>query len=102
MFCVTVAYPRKDDGRFDFDYYTGKHIPMVMSRLGATGVRAEVRRGVGSPDGSAPSFVCTASVWITSVEGLNATLAQHGQEIMGDIPNYTNLQPIIQVDEVLG
>lgn len=26
---------------------------------------------------------------------------QHGAEIMGDIPNFTNIQPTIQVDEVV-
>jgi len=28
-------------------------------------------------------------------------MAQHGAKIMGDIPNYTNIEPQIQMDEVL-
>jgi len=28
-------------------------------------------------------------------------MAQHGAQIMGDIPNYTNIEPLIQIDEVL-
>ena len=28
---VTVAYPNKNDAKFDFDYYMRKHIPMVSS-----------------------------------------------------------------------
>jgi uncharacterized protein (TIGR02118 family) len=102
MFCISVAYPKKDDGTFDFTYYATKHIPMVVRFLGTNAVRAEIRKGVASPDGSAASFVCLANIWIKSVEEFQATLAQYGKEIMGDIPNYTNIQPILQVDEVVG
>jgi len=28
-------------------------------------------------------------------------MAQHGAQIMGDIPNYTNIEPLNQIDEVL-
>jgi uncharacterized protein (TIGR02118 family) len=75
---------------------------MVTRFLGPNTVRAEIRKGVASPDGSAASFVCLGSIWIKSIEEFQATLAQHGKEIMGDIPNYTNIQPILQLDEVVG
>jgi hypothetical protein len=35
-----------------------------------------------------------------SVEAFQTAFTQHAQEIMADVPNYTNLQPIIQVSEV--
>ena len=101
MFCVSIAYPKEEGGTFDFEYYARKHIPMVTGLLGANADRAEVRKGVASPDGSAATFVCLANIWIKSVDELQATLAKHGNEIMGDIPNFTNIQPIIQVDEVV-
>ena len=102
MYCVSVAYPRKDGAKFDFDYYAKKHIPMVARFLGANAVKTEIRKGVASPDGSSASFVCLANIWIKSVEEFQAALAKHGPEIMADIPNYTNIQPILQVDEVVG
>lgn len=102
MYCATVAYPRKDGGTFDFDYYTKKHIPMVTRYIGANSPKSEIRKGISSPDGSPASFVCIASIWIKSIEEFQTTLAKHGKEIMGDIPNYTNIQPILQVDEVVG
>ena len=82
MYCISVAYPGKDGAKFDFDYYAKKHIPMVTRHLGPNTVKAEIRKGVASPDGSAASFI--------------------RPEIMGDIPHYTNIQPILQVDEVVG
>ena len=102
MYCISVLYPKKDGGAFDFDYYAKKHIPMVTRFLGTNSVRAEIRKGLASPDGSAAPFVCLGSIWIKSIKEFQSTLAQHGKEIMGDIPNYTNIQPILQVDEVVG
>ncbi len=101
MFCVSVLYPKKDGGTFDFDYYTTRHVPMVSKYVGANAVRAEVRKGVASLDGSAPSFICLANFWIQSAEEFQATLGNHGDEILGDIPNFTNIQPILQIDEVI-
>jgi uncharacterized protein (TIGR02118 family) len=101
MYCITVVYPKKDGGKFDFDYYAKKHIPMVSRFLGANHIKSEIRKGIASPDGSPASFVCVASIWIKSIEEFQTTLAQHGPKIMGDIPNYTNIQPILQVDEVV-
>lgn len=93
----TSAYQAK----FDFNYYSTKHIPMVSRLLGANNKKTEIRKGIASPDGSSAAFVCIASIWISSIEEFQATLAKHGAEIMGDIPNYTDIQPIIQVDEVI-
>jgi uncharacterized protein (TIGR02118 family) len=101
MYCLSVAYPRKDGARFDFSYYAKKHIPMVAGFLGTNAIKTEIRKGVASPDGSPASFTCLANIWITSVEDFQATLAKHGPAIMGDIPNHTDIQPILQVDEVV-
>ena len=95
---VTVLYPNQAGAKFDFDYYTRKHVPWVS---GFVGQKIEVRKGISSPTGSSPAFVCLASIHITSIEEFQTVLAQHGTEIMADIPHYTNVEPIIQFDEVL-
>lgn len=101
MYCISIAYPRNDDDQFDFAYFTEKHIPMVCGFLGTNAVKSEIRKGVATLDGSPASFVCLANIWIRSVEEFQDALGKHGAEIIGDIPNYTNIQPILQVDEVL-
>lgn len=98
MQCATVLYPNKPDAKFDFDYYIQKHVPMV-SRLLQTSI--EVRKGVGSISGSSAQFVCVATIWVASMPQFQAAMAQHGAQIMGDIPNYTNIEPVVQLDEVL-
>lgn len=68
---------------------------------GANAVRSEVRKGLPSPDGSAAAFVCMAHIWIKPAEAFLAILEKHGADLMGDIPNDTDIQPILQVDEIV-
>jgi hypothetical protein len=45
--------------------------------------------------------VCIATIHIPSLADWQSVLAQHGAQIMADIPNYTNSAPVIQIDEIL-
>jgi uncharacterized protein (TIGR02118 family) len=40
-------------------------------------------------------------LYCPSVEAFQAGMGPHAQEIMGDIPNYTDLAPVIQISEVV-
>ena len=95
---VTVVYPNKNGAKFDFDYYMEKHIPWVSELVGNS---IEVRRGISSASGSTAPFVCVATISIESVASFQAMFAKHGGEILGDVPNYTNIEPIVQFDEVV-
>ena len=37
---------------------------------------------------------------LSSIEAFGAAMAQHGAEVMGDVANYTDAQPVIQFCEV--
>ena len=39
MVVVTVIYPSGADTKFDFDYYTQKHLPLLMQRWGDSGLQ---------------------------------------------------------------
>lgn len=98
MYRVSVLYPNGPNITFNFDYYISKHVPFVAALVGR---RIEVRRGLSLPTGAPAAFICIATIFIDSVEQFQTVLAQHGAEIMGDIPNYTNSVPVVQFDEVL-
>ncbi|MDB5942237.1 MAG: Ethyl tert-butyl ether degradation EthD [Ramlibacter sp.] len=51
--------------------------------------------------GAAPAHVAMCHLFCDSVEAFQAGFGPHAQEIMGDIPNYTDLAPVIQVSEVV-
>jgi uncharacterized protein (TIGR02118 family) len=40
-------------------------------------------------------------IFCDSIEAFQASFGPHAQEIMGDIPNYTDQTPVIQISEVV-
>ena len=101
MIRVNVLYPRKDGARFDWAYYTGTHMAMVGRKLGAALKSVAVEQGVaGGAPGSPPFFVAMAHLTFESVPAFEAAFTPHAAEIMADIPNYTTIEPIIQISEV--
>ena len=103
MIRVSVLYPNEAGKKFDATYYLNKHVPMAGERLGKAGlVRAEIDKGVagGAPGAPAP-FVYVAHLYFNSIADFQKAMEAHGKEIMGDVPNYTNIQPQIQISEVV-
>jgi len=102
MVIVSVVYPASEGARFDVDYYLKTHIPMVRALAKDSGLReVKVLRGSGAPGGGAPAYSMMALLSVDSVAGLEQLLERHGAEIIGDIPNFTNIEPIIQINDVL-
>ena len=97
MFWATVLYPNKEGARFDFAYYMSKHSPMAEKLFGQ-GI--QVSKGIGSAAGP-PAFLCVGRIPAKSVEEFLAVMARPGAALLADIPNYTNVEPVIQFDEVL-
>jgi uncharacterized protein (TIGR02118 family) len=95
---VTVLYPNKDGAHFNFDYYMKKHIPWVSGLFSRP---IEVRRGISSATGSPAPFLCLATILTNSTDEFQVVFNKHGAAILGDVPNYTNIEPIVQFDEVI-
>lgn len=95
---VTVLYPNKEASHFNFEYYMAKHIPWVA---GLAGSSIEVRRGLSSVTGGSAPFICVATINVNSIDEFRAMFSKHGAEILADIPNYTNIEPLVQFDEIL-
>lgn len=101
MIRMSVLYPRKEGARFDWAYYTGTHLPLVRRKLGATPRALSIDQGIagGAPDSPA-AFVAIANHTFDSVTAFQAAFREHAQELMADIPNFTTIEPIIQINEV--
>ena len=101
MIKVSVLYPNNATSKFDMAYYLGKQIPMVQQKLGSALRGASVEQGLGGMQpGSAPAYLAMGHLLFDSVEAFQQAFGPHQQAIVGDIPNYTNTQPTIQVSEV--
>ena len=101
MIRVNVMYPKKDGGKFDYDYYLNSHVPMVQEKVGAAMKRAEIYKGISGAGGSPEPYVTIASLWFDSVQAFEQAFGPHAPEIMGDIPKFTNVQPTVQIEEQL-
>ncbi|RXZ44798.1 EthD family reductase [Crenobacter cavernae] len=101
MIKVSVFYPNQADKKFDLDYYLGQHMPMVEARFGEACREASVEVGIlGVAPGTTPAFIVTCHLTFDSVDAFQTAFAPHVAEIMGDIPNYTDIEPVIQIGEV--
>jgi uncharacterized protein (TIGR02118 family) len=104
MIRISILYPNTDGSRFDMAYYVEKHMPRSISLLSAhPGFKGvSVEKGVGgATPGSPPAYSAMCHFLFESAEAFLAAFMPHAPELQGDIPNYTDVTPTIQVNEVL-
>ena len=101
MIRVTVLYPKQDGGTFDYDYYMQKHMAIVRDKLGAALKRVEAGRGLGAPGGAAETYVTHANLYFDNMDAFGAAFGPVAGDIMADVPNFTNLTPVVQLEEIL-
>jgi uncharacterized protein (TIGR02118 family) len=102
VYCAGVVYPRKPGARFDLKYFAEAHAPMFVRLMGDNCVRYEVHESLDAPGAPASTFIAAAYFWVKSAEAFGAVLAQHGEQIYGDIRNFTDLEPSRSWSRVLG
>ena len=77
-------------------------MPMVAAKMGDACLRYTVDKGIaGGEPGSPPTYVGMCHIFCNSVESFQAGFGPHAGEIMADIPNYTDLSPLIQISDVV-
>ena len=101
MIEVTVAYPAGQGRTFNMDYYCDHHMPLVRRLLGSALKGSAVEQGLGgAAPGSPATYVAMGHLLFDSAEAFQHAFGPHAEAIMGDIPNYTTIEPIIQISEV--
>ena len=101
MIKVSVFYPNTEGKKFDMAYYCNKHIPMVKQKLGAACKQVDVDQGLaGAQPGSRPGFALMCYLLFYFVVAFQVSFLPHDDAIMGDITNYTDIEPVIQINEV--
>ena len=103
MFNISSIYPKKEGGTFDFDYYLNKHMPMSIDLLakakGFKGVSVEKGIDIEQPRIQS-SYVAMCHYYFETLEDFMAAFGPHAEKLQGDIINYTNIEPTIQINEV--
>ncbi len=104
MIKVSILYPNVANGRFDFDYYTSKHMPrsieLLSSHPGFRGVTVE--RGIGGVEpNSPPKYIVGCFYAFDSVDSFLAAFVPHADELQTDMQRYTDIPAEIQFNTVL-
>ena len=94
MIRMSVFYPSGDGSTFDMDYYRSTHVPMALKAWGLA--EAEIDKGLNGP------YVAGVHFRFESQDAVNAALAAPGTpEVLADVPNFTNITPVIQTSEIV-
>ena len=104
MVRISILYPNSKGSKFDFPYYVDRHMPRSIALLSAhAGFRGvSVEKGVSGPQpDSPPAYAAMCHFLFDSADSFLAAFMPHAPELQGDIPNYTDVAPLIQINEVL-
>ena len=100
IFQVSIQKKKDVDS---IDYYLNKHMPLSTALLsGAKGFRGvSVERGMEIEEPRIEStYVAMCHYYFDSLEDFMAAFIPHAEELRGDIKNYTDIQPVIQINKV--
>jgi uncharacterized protein (TIGR02118 family) len=104
MVKISILYPNNPGARFDFDHYIQRHMPRSIQLLSAhPGFRAvSVERGAGGTEpGSPPAYIAACFYTFDTVDAFLAAFMPNAAELQADMPNYTDIAPHIQFNEIL-
>ncbi|EIL99272.1 ethyl tert-butyl ether degradation protein EthD [Rhodanobacter thiooxydans] len=102
MIKVSVMYPDAPEARFDHAYYRDTHMPLVKQRMSESCRYYSIDKGLaGGAPGAAPAYIGMSHIFCDSVEAFQNGFGPHAAELMADLPNFTDITPVIQTSEVM-
>jgi uncharacterized protein (TIGR02118 family) len=76
-------------------------LTLVKGKLGAALKRIEIDHGLGGGMPGVPApYIAACHMFFDSVDAFQDAFGPNADAILSDIPNYTNVQPAVQVSEV--
>jgi uncharacterized protein (TIGR02118 family) len=101
---ISILYPNKPGGRFDWPYYIETHMPRSIELLsGHPGFNAvSVERGAGAlPPGNELAYIAMCHFEFDSLDAFLGAFGPHAAELQSDMANYTDIEPVIQFNDVV-
>ena len=101
MIRVSILYPNTEGSRFDLDYYLHTHLPMTEKLLAPQMKSMVVEHGIaGTTPGSPPAYIALCHLEFNSIDTFLEAFMPHMATLTGDIPNYTDVEAVIQFNEI--
>ena len=65
-------------------------------------VACQFDKGVSDIAGdNKPPYLAIAHLEFNSIDQLQKAIFKHGPELVADFPNYTKIQPVMQINEIM-
>jgi uncharacterized protein (TIGR02118 family) len=100
MVKITILYPNKPGSRFNVEYYLNTHMPMSARLLGAAVKAITVEIGRPGLSGEPAAFAAICGFACETVEDFMGAFTPVAAELQGDIPKYTDIEPVIQFSDI--
>lgn len=94
---LQVLYPQ--DAKFDMDYYLSSHMPLVQKLWGPAGLKSW--KVIKYPEDQPYSVQATLE-WGDFEDFVKASQGAQTAEILGDVKNFCDKDPILMPGQVLG
>ncbi|MGD1946829.1 MAG: EthD family reductase [Croceivirga sp.] len=99
---IMILYPNEEGKKFDHDYYANNHMPMVAKLFGEPLKSYTIEKGISVRTPEEPaSYIAIGTFYFDQLSEYERAFGANADKILGDIPNYTNIQPIVQISEVV-
>lgn len=101
MIRVSVIYPRKDNAKFDIDYYTNTHMPLVSRLYGDYGLLDwHVDQGISLSSKVPSDNIVACYMYFDTIDNVKAALKNEGAKVMQDVANFTDIEPIVSFGQI--
>jgi uncharacterized protein (TIGR02118 family) len=101
MIKVAIFYPNGEDKTFDMDYYANNHMPMAASLFGDSLKAMSIDKGIANSKPDMPvQFLAIGYFYFDTMSSYESSMGPNSEKLRADVPNYTNIQPMIQISEV--
>lgn len=99
---ISVLYPAGEGKHFNMNYYSNNHVSLLKDLLGDAIKGASIEKGLagGAPGDGAP-FEAMGNLYFESMESFQSSFGPNAEKIMADLPNFTNIEPVVQISEVV-
>jgi uncharacterized protein (TIGR02118 family) len=101
MIKVAILYPNGEGKTFDMNYYSTKHMPMAASLFGESLKAMSIDKGIAGtvPDQPMP-YLAIGYFYFEDMASMQKAMQPNTEKLVADVPNYTNIQPVLQISEV--
>jgi uncharacterized protein (TIGR02118 family) len=95
-------YPNEEGKTFDMNYYSTKHMPMLKDLFGESLKLLEIDKGISGRTPNEPiPFLAIGYLYFDKLSDYQNAFGPNAEKILSDIPNYTNIQPVVLISEVV-